>query len=201
VLDWTSFTIKAASFAASGTSSRSGRRMLQLKPPNGHPQAAPSARSAASTPGTAHPAVPATRWSTTRNIAVEQDTTSRYRAPGISLLSPAIDRIPCCATGGGRQCGEGREFPNGRPFLDSSEQALAVALVTDYAIWRPTPRTSRRVDSRPLAEICGTGARPSSNGSVIPPAGARHDTPGGSVSQVCTAQSRLCHNKPATVQD
>jgi hypothetical protein len=106
------------------------------------------------------------------------------------LLSPAIDRIPCCATGGGRQCGEGGEFPNGRPFLDSIEQALAVALVTDYAIRRPTQRISRRADSRPLAEICGTGARPSSNGSVILPAGARHDTPGGSVSQVCTAQSR-----------
>ena len=34
-------------------------------------------------------------------------------------------------------------FPSGRLFLDSLEQALAVALVNDYAVRRPSPRTYR----------------------------------------------------------
>ena len=50
-------------------------------------------------------------------------------------------------------------FPSGRLFLDCIEQALAVALVNNYAIWRPSPDLSRRADSRSLAESCGTGAR------------------------------------------
>jgi hypothetical protein len=41
----------------------------------------------------------------------------------------------------------------------------------------------------------------SSKGSLTLPAGARHDTLGRSVSPVRTAQSRVCRNKPATVQD
>jgi AraC family transcriptional regulator len=34
-------------------------------------------------------------------------------------------------------------FPSGRLFLDSIEQALAVALVNDYAVQRPSPRICR----------------------------------------------------------
>jgi AraC family transcriptional regulator len=35
------------------------------------------------------------------------------------------------------------DFPSGRLFLDSVEQAVAVALVNDHAVRRPSPRTYR----------------------------------------------------------
>ena len=51
-------------------------------------------------------------------------------------------------------------FPSGRLFLDSIEQALAVALVNNYAIRRPSPRTYRGgLTPARLEESGGIGAR------------------------------------------
>src|SRR6266850_455116 len=55
-----------------------------------------------------------------------------------SLVDPRVDAL-LASVNAERVAG----FPNGRLFLDSVEQALAVALVNGYAVRRPSPRIYR----------------------------------------------------------
>jgi AraC family transcriptional regulator len=55
-----------------------------------------------------------------------------------SLVDPRVDALVATVN-----AESAAGFPNGRLFLDSVEQALAVALVNGYAVRRPSPRIYR----------------------------------------------------------